>query len=846
VVRLPRTASAGATPERLVRMAQGYASGIPSCCSIAVDGSYIFWSEYNKIYRAPKAGGERRLILTGTSAVIWDLRAGGDGTLFYLDGQRLQVLLPFADAYWAAYIGGGVGAYTINGARVYWASTGATNTVVFSKRRSDLSGLQTHYSVAKTDVPSIDNLTVDAVNLYWHERRPVGGGYVRRQPLAGGTAAPITSYITMATGVVGAPMLSDGQYLFWTDYNTGIFRLPISAAPTPPPGDVWITGMEVTQATQTSDNRVPLVGGKRTVVRVYVRSREDSVGPWSGATAQLSVSGSTRIYAPANHHTITVSPIGSNRTTLDDSFAFVLDAAATAPGVRDITVTIQPPFGRPEADTTNNRYTLSGVRFEARVEASVYGPLGSRADVAGGRAAPWSDFELHRQFVENVFPVARFSILPLPDVGFAPPREAPFANNDAQEEWAQRRLARMPAGSKINVLDNIDTCACGYARGAFSIQQDNRSGGTAPGSTMAQEVAHTFGLWWHTFDPAPFPRRDESIGLDTGMKTTSYEIPPLGAGLQAVAPTYGGLITPDSMSYIVGRPNWTSQFTYCTLMDTLSSGTVHCPASVEGGRASMMLRSSARVAGGVPADYLYVSGWIFLNGGGASFLPFETNSRSEDISRWTPGNSYSLVLEDANGGALMTYGFDVKHTHPRQDQPELFSLVVPHDPAATRMSLYAGNQLLAQRGASKSAPKVGLTTLLSGVTLAGEQTIDWSASDGDGDQLISLVEYSPDGGQSWLPRRPGRLQPRRSGARPVFWHRNHRRSRQEAAPPLDRNRARRAVCARCIRADRPGRVGAVRSRYVHVPAQALARTAAVWPADRARLPAARTADLFSK
>jgi hypothetical protein len=764
VVRLPRAASTGAAPERLVRMAQGYAGGTPSCCAIAVDSSYVFWTESNKLYRAPKSGGAPRLILTGSTAVLWYLRAGGDGTLFYMDGQTLRVLLPFVDdTYLSAFVASSVGAYAIDSARVYYSVSSTSATVVSSKRRSDLSDLRLHYIAPATDVKRIDNLALDTNNLYWHEVRPTSGGYVRRQPLAGGTAVPITSYIGMASAIVGAPMLTDGQYLFWTDYNTGIYRLPVGAAPTPPPGDVWVTGMELTQATQTADGQVPLIGGKRTVVRVYVQSSADSAGPWSGVTAQLTVSGSTRVYWPANRHTITVPTAGSSRNTLDDSFAFVLDPADSATGVRDLTVTLLPPAGRPEANTANNRYTRLGVRFVARIDASVYGLLTSRADLAGGAAPPWSDFELHRQFTENAFPVARFSIVPLPGVGYRPPREAPFANLDDQDAWAQRFLGRLPAGSRINALDNVDTCACGYARGAYSIQQDNRTAPTAPGSTMAQEVAHTEGLWWHTFDPAPFPRRDDSIGPDTGMKTTSYDIPALGAGLQAIPPIASGSITPDYMSYNLSRPNWTSQFTYCTLMDGLSGGAVHCPSGVEGGRAGAIAGASALRAAGalaaVESDYLYVAGQIFPNNAGASFAPFEVISRAQDISSWIPGNTYSLVVEDAGGATLASYSFDVKHTHPRHDQPEQFSLVIPRSPGAARVSLYAGKQLLAQRDASKSAPTVAFTTQLGGAPLAGEQPLAWDAADGDGDALIYSVEYSPDGGASWLPVAVGLKDP---------------------------------------------------------------------------------------
>jgi hypothetical protein len=74
----------------------------------------------------------------------------------------------------------------------------------------------------------------------------------------------------------------------------------------PPPTNLHVTGMEVTQAIQDLANSVPLVSGRRTFVRVYVQSDGPAV---PGVTATLSGAGT--ILAPGAPGGAVTVPLGS-------------------------------------------------------------------------------------------------------------------------------------------------------------------------------------------------------------------------------------------------------------------------------------------------------------------------------------------------------------------------------------------------------------------------------------------------------------------------------------------------------------------------------------------------------
>jgi hypothetical protein len=562
-------------------------------------------------------------------------------------------------------------------------------------------------------------------------------------------------------------------------------------------GDIWVTGMEVTQAVQTyPGNQIPLVGYKRTVVRVYLQSRDDVRGPWTDVTGRLTVrniSGShaggpirDRVLLPSTNDSraaITASTTGSHRDRWDDSLNFVLDLDQTASGEREFQVDISTIAGRPETNVTNNSLPRPlRVRFENIPGFSVFGVTYRTSRLA---AAPWSHLEAPRRYSENIFPVANLWIVPWPGnpiPTFDSDPEPGLTAWDKADAWAADLLnTRYPEGGRrIFILQpDLDRgyhglaspCACpGPGINITTRSTDNIED---PGPTMAHEIAHSWGRP-HTFDPGGFPRSDFSLGNQVGIRTNTGLF---GWGVELLPgqTADGRPARYDLMSY--NAPFWATPFTYCELMARISGGRVSCaddvlraqtPAEFSFVNASFNhlnrspswpnLAGDAVVSRSISTPqkertFLYVSGWITPDGT-AIFRPFEMKSSSTDMASQSQGNTYHLDLEDTTGQLLSTRGFDTPAPADYvKGSPVLFTMFVPYAPSTARIILRQGDKILASRTVSSNYPEVKL--ILEPKLGVGKQTISWEATDPDGDPLTFSLEYSADGGQTWIPLNKG-------------------------------------------------------------------------------------------
>ena len=99
-------------------------------------------------------------------------------------------------------------------------------------------------------------------------------------------------------------------------------------------GDVRVVDMEVNQAVQEPGNGVPLIGYKRTVVRVFVAGRRAGSSEWGAVTGQLVThrsDGSSHTYLPINGTTVATTA-RPDRYSSDSQLWFVLDRPDTAAG----------------------------------------------------------------------------------------------------------------------------------------------------------------------------------------------------------------------------------------------------------------------------------------------------------------------------------------------------------------------------------------------------------------------------------------------------------------------------------------------------------------------------------
>jgi hypothetical protein len=546
-------------------------------------------------------------------------------------------------------------------------------------------------------------------------------------------------------------------------------------------GCMSISGMEVVQAVQTPGNTVPMVALKPTFVRVYVRSVELSHGPWqvdARLTVKDAAAGTQHELAPIHPTPIAVSPAGGDRGRWANSITFLLDRVDTYPGDRILEVRVFEVGGGspPRTETLTQVWT-----FHPPVYDSSYGVVWSvtndddQSHAPLGPAAPWSDFAAHVAYAQNTFPVTGYSIVPLPGVGRAPPNPQTFHNLIESRVWASEMLAKLPPGSKINLLDNWDTGGLhGYAWGMASEEQNARD--TRVGATMAQEVSHNNGLWCHTFDGCTaqpnYPRKSGLIDpADIGFNVSGNAGRPdvllvsrLGQRNMTDAMPITGP-TGDYMSYVA--PAWTSSFTYCMLIQQLwSPGRAPCSYADSIEREDAVTGPVPWRARTVPAPQrakpappprgagLFVAGYVGTNGAGRFMLAEPLPQSTVTLIAHEHGD-LDIEVVDESGAAVGRVHVAADSEHPQPTVP--FSAFVPASlltPRAARLRLKRGNTTIADRPLSRHAPAVQIRPL-EDKQPAGAQTLRWSAKSPDGEPLRYSVLYSPDDGARWWPLNVG-------------------------------------------------------------------------------------------
>lgn len=588
-------------------------------------------------------------------------------------------------------------------------------------------------------------------------------------------------------GTAARISIVDSSSADWGHINVDDFRFSDNL-----PGDIWVTGMEITQSTQTPGNEIPLIGFKKTAVRVYVQSNENGNGPWDNTGAQLTVSSLNGTYegSPISSHTysavngsyglITVSQRDTNRNNLEHSYLFILNAEQTAPGQRKLEFKILPPSGssgsKPEMNPDND--TLSKViTFQDALYYGVYGLLFSdRYDFPSFTpAAPFSNFEQHRKFTENVYPVSRFFIYRYLDNAVRPPT---FDSLPDARRWASRIAADNPAptgtpGCRFYLLQSWNTCSCGLTTN-YSEGQDN-TGDMSEGRVMAHELGHGLGRQ-HTPDLCCDPTYgpwDYSTPSPTGAIMRQYGIKTYD-GFEVIPPTHwrGNDTTYDFMSY--NNPQWISPYTYCGLMNTISGGRIRCASGIE--RSTIynpdIFEHITQVnncygcnmdlsAGGIAMQYslnkssesyIYISGKL-NNDGTAFFYPFESLDFMNNATTEAQEKHYKIAFEDRDGKTIDEFLFEPISQDVDKSRSRFFSITLPFNKNTERIKLFRDNKEIASRSKSPNIPVLDISSLSGLTELKGIQTLSWSGTDADGDHLIYSIDYSTDNGNSWMPLR---------------------------------------------------------------------------------------------
>jgi hypothetical protein len=612
VVKVPIGAM-GATPVTVARSGLGQILGWPYQVGVATAGGRVFWNEGSTIYAAPTTGGTAtRVTSVGDGPLAGHLGATPTGELVCICGGDLVMFNPSTPTVFDV-VDSNVGCFAVGAGRIVWASAGPRSSL---KSRPLAGGATvTHYvaSVAGGTLGQIRSVAIDSAGVYAHEFRNVTGGPVVSAPVAGVGGRDISEFFLADPIVAG----NNGS-LYVSDMNSAIYRLPCTGIAATP-GGIEITGIEVTQAIQTRDGRIPLLASKRTFVRVYLRGHSDAAGPWTGVTGRVFVEGFGLPLTPIGRYSVTAADAGSRRSADDDSLLFELSPEHTGAGTRTLAVSVLPPGGRPTSTPepqSSTRVTFVGRHDGSAVQIGYYGVRYRMPDTpaavlaANGVTATidpstntgtWpertlDDLRRDRDEALAYLPLAVLSLTLWPG---DPVASFSYTDSSVPQDrqaymqgraWGHSLLDMRRAGDpleRVVVLQPERTDYNGNCSSTTPPSMINLQSGAEPGNTLAHELGHSLSMD-HTqyvgagnggHDPN-YPREsptrngndaiDGAFGSEVGLgaRTSPHALP----GQDAM----GNPALWDIMSYhhlgLPGPTSWTAPYTYCKMLHAATDG----------------------------------------------------------------------------------------------------------------------------------------------------------------------------------------------------------------------------------------------------------------------------------
>ncbi len=542
-----------------------------------------------------------------------------------------------------------------------------------------------------------------------------------------------------------------------------------------------IYGIEVTQSVQSYPAQsVPLVAEKITVARLYVRPVSGGITSYRARLRVNRPGGPVVTVLPLAPYDIvkhTATP-ADFRYEADKSFMFALPSEMLSPGPLDLEAELLDQNNNPIAGTPPYKKSVSFINrlwfsyYGSRYVYSQAGPA-CMGMAAANVIPPLSEMYSQIPYMNALLPTANIYLISDGNPNVVPS----FDNNDCggvtrASAYAAKRIDYLhPHGGNRYYMLQPDKSpgyfGFSYVTGSSNVVTYAQNYLADEGPTLAHEMGHALGVWPHTFDPgSPYPRKDGFVGINPGIKT--HFRPP-----QVVPSKVGGnKASFDIMSYTA--PYWVSDFNYCQLLSLLSaalqsptecggvdvSASTWTPFDVLGLAYAQEPDQSRPAFGAAPTGimasteqvpaYLHITGTVGPGDTG-SLLTLETLASDEDLASKTSGAAWVLLFRDANNQIVSRLPFDPPLSSARDAQtPISFAWFVRHDPKVRHIELRHGDRVVAERKASREAPRVELLKVPEG-TVESPQRVEWRGKDGDGDALTYSLWYSADRGVHWLP-----------------------------------------------------------------------------------------------
>ena len=526
--------------------------------------------------------------------------------------------------------------------------------------------------------------------------------------------------------------------------------------------DLVLTALEVTQGIQNLNHDVPLVTGRPSVVRAFVKA----VPPPGTATCdiptvrgRLTTAGRT---FDSTGQTFANSDPPDDRPELEERQAvvrtlnFVLPADwAQAAGGKTVDVEVNPGCLRPDSNCANNTQSRTVTLVEEPpLTIYLYRVQWHQVPLGQWYAASNADGAALAKWIEAMFPVGgvepRFRNYTYLDSTWVTPDTYTYAYVLVPQVAIAFRLTRaynpVPAGAValgyIGAAQDKDRPQNGYAYvgGRTAIVGTKVDGGVY---AAAHELGHLFGLMhvdgkpdtdcsepyqgrsWSTNSSYTHPEGRLSTTREPNVGTTFY-------GYNLARDATHSSQHYDLMTYCDGTTQWMSDYSWDKIRAAHPLG------------SSAMNAATAHSGG----EYLVASGVISLTGHTAELGQVY---RLPDLPAQPASPPGDFAVRLLSGTVpLATYPFTVPLDIEGVGYAP-FVEMVPWVTGATRIEIISGTTTLAARMVSSHSPTATLLYPQGGETFTGTIPITWTAGDADGDALAFTILHSADNGQTWSP-----------------------------------------------------------------------------------------------
>ena len=592
-----------------------------------------------------------------------------------------------------------------------------------------------------------------------------------------------TRFLLISTVILS--LVASSLQLWISPGNANAERVEKASAPTT---DLVVDAIEVTQSMQDLNNSVPLVGGKQTYVRVYVHSTNGTHPTTATLTATSGGYSKTILPIKPGGPFINVRPT-YNRLMPSHAFLFELPLAATFFNQLTLTAQVNPDLRWHPRDPEEFSYANNSIS-----KTVSFDPVPKLHLVIADQPYTFNNITYY------VRPYDRWRVMdwiyrvyPLSQVKFyfrtLPPIQAQRKLDDNNNwnliypdcNWLNLYLAKnrasifgspiIPSNSTFLAIvpDDIGFmrgCAPlggwitnnGYSRVASGPAGDGNWGWDFDGSYTDWYSGHEVGHAWGR----PHVRGGPGY-IEDGC----------GGEAKAVIHNQNGSISPtldyqnpaaifgfDSLHLIQGinpilGPNWSDVMTYCdyqwmsktTYVKLKEAFENYLPQEIEQAQNPFLVQ-----------DVMGIFGSLDPSNNDVAMQPVFTFSNETPVSPPEPG-SYAIVLYEAGGNELARYPFTPNGLENgpapfinAENEVAYISLLLPYTPGIASLEVEGPRSVLYHVDAGLILPAVQVLFPNGGEVFGEESiTVNWTASDEDGDPLTFNVDYSADNGNSWEP-----------------------------------------------------------------------------------------------